>query len=656
MLKRFIAGIGAVLIALLATVLGAGAVAAQPPLRLPEPVSDLNGALGSDAAEVTAAVDALFAEDKVTLWVVFVDDFSGADAASWAEQTFRQSDLGPTDVLFAVATEDRAVALIADKAFPLSTGQLDEIRTTVGGEQLRGEKWAAGAVAVAESIRDEIGSSGGMSGFVVVLVIMVVAVVVGFLWMRSRSKKKADGEGGTPGQPQKPLEPYDKLSERAVNALISTDNAVQTSQAQLQLAEQTFGADQMKGFRAAFEKARADLAAAFQLRQQIDDDVEESESTRRGWLAEILQRCERANTALDEQSAEFDRLLDAKSRLPQLLAELPGRLDTLQSRIPQAEATLQTLRSRYAASALTTVATNPGEARQRIELARADLATAGSTADQTRAAVAARDAVELLEQGTTLVDAVAALESELTSAAAALPAEIAPVQAELAAARAAFAERSAGSESSPLAARLDQVATALAAAGGPAGQQDPILARQRVHEADEELDDILADTRTAQEKDGKARSALQNALASAQSRIARATDYVGTHRGAVASEARTRLAEANRHLAAAHGLADSDPGKALQEAYQAEKLAEAAIQAASRDIGGFGGGGFGGGGFGGRGGGSNIGGAILGGVIGGILSSGGGRRGGGFSGGFGGGGFGGGGGGGGGFSGGGGRF
>ena len=57
MLKRFIAGIGALLIALLATLLGAGAVSAQPPLRLPEPVSDLNNSLGDDATEVTAAID-----------------------------------------------------------------------------------------------------------------------------------------------------------------------------------------------------------------------------------------------------------------------------------------------------------------------------------------------------------------------------------------------------------------------------------------------------------------------------------------------------------------------------------------------------------------------------------------------------------------------
>ncbi|WP_329609359.1 hypothetical protein [Arthrobacter sp. ATA002] len=144
---------------------------------------------------------------------------------------------------------------------------------------------------------------------------------------------------------------------------------------------------------------------------------------------------------------------------------------------------------------------------------------------------------------------------------------------------------------------------------------------------------------------------------SAQAQISGTADYIRARRGGVGSEARTRLAEAERNLQQAIALQSSDPVSALAYAQQANALAAQAADMAQQDVDGFGGG-FGGGGgggmYGGRGGGSGLGGAILGGIL--IDSI---LRGGGGGGGWGGGGFGGFGGGGGdfgGFDGGGGSF
>ena len=56
---------------------------------------------------------------------------------------------------------------------------------------------------------------------------------------------------------------------------------------------------------------------------------------------------------------------------------------------------------------------------------------------------------------------------------------------------------------------------------------------------------------------------LDQALLTARSTTAAAADFISTRRGAVGPEARTRLAEAQRHLDAAEGMARQDPAAAL---------------------------------------------------------------------------------------------
>jgi hypothetical protein len=125
----------------------------------------------------------------------------------------------------------------------------------------------------------------------------------------------------------------------------------------------------------------------------------------------------------------------------------------------------------------------------------------------------------------------------------------------------------------------------------------------------------------------------------ARSTIAAAGDFIATRRGAVGPEARTRLAEAQRHLDVAVDQGRDDPVAALREAHQAATLAQQALDRAQDDVSRWSGGGYGGGygGPGGYGGGYGGGrrGVDLGSlVLGGILA--GGSRGG-FGGGFGGG-------------------
>jgi hypothetical protein len=153
-----------------------------------------------------------------------------------------------------------------------------------------------------------------------------------------------------------------------------------------------------------------------------------------------------------------------------------------------------------------------------------------------------------------------------------------------------------------------------------------MAALRRLEEADLALEQALRTARDQQTRTRRAQEALGQQLLTARSAVAAAEDFIGTRRGAVGSMARTRLAEAQRHLAAAEQQADADPAAALRDAQTADRLAQFALDAAQNDVaqwsqqqgyGGYGGGY--GGGFGGRGGisplGAGLGGLLLGGLI-----------------------------------------
>jgi hypothetical protein len=166
-------------------------------------------------------------------------------------------------------------------------------------------------------------------------------------------------------------------------------------------------------------------------------------------------------------------------------------------------------------------------------------------------------------------------ESELADAAGRVPAARGEVELDLAEARALPGEALA-----PVVARATAALTAAdEAAGGP--QPDPIAALRLLGEAGAALDRGIADSRAAAERDRRAAAALEQAVLTARSSVAAAEDFVATRRGAVGAQARTRLAEARRHLAQAGG---PDPVAAVREAQHADALAQEALRLARADV------------------------------------------------------------------------
>ncbi len=99
-----------------------------------------------------AAIDELERDEQIQLWVAYVDSFSGVNAQEWADETAEQSDLGLSDVLLAVATEDRAYAYSVDEQFPLSNDELARIANQEIEPELSDGDWAGAAIAAASGL------------------------------------------------------------------------------------------------------------------------------------------------------------------------------------------------------------------------------------------------------------------------------------------------------------------------------------------------------------------------------------------------------------------------------------------------------------------------------------------------------------------------
>lgn len=660
----------ALLTAMLALV--ASPAAAEPPSFLQDRVTDNAGALGGgEAEEIEEAVAELQDETGITLFTVYVDTFDGMSREAWAEQTFTASDMGTDDALLAVAVEDRSFFLGGDTT-TVTTEGYNEISSEWVEPELASDSWGAAAVAAAQGLQeweDGGGSGGGGGGtaFATLLVVglVVIALIALVVWAANRKKQRTGAPRGPDGRElpaDHPLRlPTEELNKRAGSALVAVDDAVRSSEEELGFAQAQFGLQATDTFTKALAEAKQKTGRAFQVRQLLDDDNPETEPQARTMMAEILTLCDEVAATLESQAAHFTELRDMQSRAPQALTEMEQRAGEVEARLSTAQVVLDGLARRYPAAALTSVAQNPEHARALLDAARDAVAQGREriTADDRPAAVAAAyTAEEAIGQAASLLDAVDRADDDLAQASQHLDAALASIGSDIQdAARLA-------PDDAIVTPRVVEARAAIEQGSAARQGGDPLAALERLAAAEDALDAALAPSREMEDRHQRARAQLDRRLSAVNAKISGVSEFIRTRRGAVGSEARTRLAEATRLAEDASRLAASDPEAALAALQQAEQRATAAQQLAERDAGSFhdpfgGGGGFGGGQRGGgRRGGLDVGSLILGGIL---LGGGGGGRRGGWGGGFGGGGFGGGGGGfggggGGGFGGGGGRF
>ncbi|MEU2835209.1 TPM domain-containing protein [Streptomyces lavendulae] len=614
---------------------------AEDPVALSDQgqVTDRAGALGDRAPAVTAALAKLYKDRGVRLLVTYVDDFSGRSPRDWADATARKNGLGANDVLLAVATRSRQYAYSAPTGSTIPAARLAEVARVAVEPALRQNDWAGAAIGAADGYDAVLagrpvpvpaitpgrlypgvgGAAKGTGAGDVLLPVMAVgaaSALGAYAYVRRRRAALAgaalDAGGGKTAEAG--VIPLPELDSQAKAVLVETDDAIRTSSEELGFASAQFGDDAVATFTEAVEYAGKELTEAFRLRRQLDDAYPEDDPTRRRMLNEIVARCAEANRRLDAESADFDRLRDLKKNAPQAVAAVATRFQGLAGRVPDTEKILKSLARRYADSASAPIASNAATAKDRMLFAQTHIRGARAAidgADNAKAAVHVRAAEGAVDQAATLMDAVERRAGELAEAAGKLPGALSETESDIADARGLLTGTAQGTSTADLRGRIARAQSVMGDVRGEwaSGRYDPIEALRRVEEADAALDEALAGARERESGRRRAAELLDQALLSARSVIGAAEDYVSTSRGAVGSQARTRLSEARRHLERSLSRAGSDPARALEDAQRADSLGRRAQELAEEDVRAYHNP------YAGRGGGGGRGGAMLGGII-----------------------------------------
>ncbi|HET8572105.1 MAG TPA: TPM domain-containing protein, partial [Candidatus Limnocylindria bacterium] len=559
----------ATLAALFATSL---ALAADIP-RLQGRVTDQTGSL--DTGQVQQAIDQLSRDANVDMFVLWVPSTQDLTVKDYADQVFAQNSLGTNDVLYVVALDDRTDYLrLGDDLPQISDSEAASIVSDVVEPNLRDGNYTDAMTAAAKAIGDaalnneqpppvepggnpppvQPGGEPGQAGSALNLWPIIgigLLVVGGFLIWRFVAERRqrhltAEERDRTLGQ----------LARQANALLLETDELLRHDQQELGFAVAQFGEEEAAPFRKALDDARDELKAAFGVRQKLDDATPETPEQREAMLKEIIERCTRAKETVTQQTDHFRALRDLQRNAPQILEQLPGTIDQLEQRVPDAQSTLAGLDA-YADSASASVHGNVVEAQKRIAAARALVQKASSAIagnDMPTAARAVKAAQDATAQGVTLLDSIGNLASSVEDARANLPDELAEADRSVQAAAASLSQ----TDAPELAAALSQAQQALAEAhaAADAPKPDPLAAYKLATQANTASDEVLADAREAAQRRAVEQQRVGSAIAAAQGSYQVARDFIATrHRFGIRTAARTRLTEAATHLERARDLA-----------------------------------------------------------------------------------------------------
>lgn len=567
---------------------------AQPPFRLADYITDNAGVLSdSGRSTVTAAVNKLYTDRHIRLWVVYVGDFSEQTPTGWAQRTVRASDLGGYDALLAVATTSRAYAFLVPSTIKsVNANQVDNLRRNKIEPALHSGDWSGAAVAAANGLDASPGSSGRVI-LLATLAAILIALAGLLLVMRYRGKRRraaalAAARRVDPTDVDAlaalPLETLDDLSRTLV---VDVDNALRTSANELDLAVGEFGEERTEPFTRAVTNAKAALSQAFTVRQQLDDSTPETPAQRRELLTQVIVSAARADRELESQTEAFEQLRDLVINAASRLDALTQQYVELTSRLAPAEQRLAALHHDFSPAALTSVSGNVTTARERLTFAdrnignARELAARAVTGGQAGLVDAVRAAESALGQARALLDAVDNAANDIQHAIDRLPSAMDDIKNDIARANELLQKKSA--HTGDLVAARDAATRAVESARA-GGSDDPLGAFGQLTKADTALHELLGTLAEEQATAERLNRSLEQALFTAQTRVRAVSDYIDTRRGSIGPEARTRLAEAKRHLQAAQDMGATNPSEAIAHANAASTLASHAQSLANDDV------------------------------------------------------------------------
>lgn len=619
--------------------------AALPAPSLTSRVTDEAGLFTASTAEQTVAT---LRDAGVNLWVVTYSDAS-TSATAFAEQAWRATGLGSSDLLFVVNIHDANRSYAFDGASNggvWSSSQLSSAREDIRSALAAGN-WDAALEAISAQASGSGGSSsdaeqsssnsGGSSVSLPVILGGATAVIGGvtaIVASTSSRRRRQNGAVPTNLSGAQGLEgwvslPLPELKERATQALMTADAAVDAAEEELFFAQAQFGLGSTDALKAALEQSGEALSQAYAVRDQIEREAAAQplpEARERELYIQMAGQAQRAVDALAEQTERLKQRRDIEASVPQTMAETRQRLEETEQSLRASQTLLATLQATYPASALASVAGAPERGLSLIDAARTALEQAqasvsagqnGTAVEQVKIArsvimdadalaTQVRSAHERLRTATTDLDAaIASISSDLVDAErlrSQVPlALLQPAEAEahaavsqgrqaLALARggatgdAASSASGLGSATGGVLAGNAASTSASATTSGVGHPGDPLAALDRLHRAEAVLDGVLAAARSKEEQDTRARGVVGSRFARLESQYREVTTYQARHRDAISASARNALTEAGRHYEAAHAQLLASPAAALAEVEQAEPLLAQAQAMAEADV------------------------------------------------------------------------
>ncbi|MBY0442949.1 MAG: protein kinase [Mycobacteriaceae bacterium] len=120
-------------------------------IELARYITDQSGALGPiERVSVELALNNLYANNNIRLWVVYVRNFAGLTPSQWTENTMHANRIPDTEALLAIATSDGLFSLHVPKTLPAGTGT--DIEQNRIRPALQESDWARAAVFAANGL------------------------------------------------------------------------------------------------------------------------------------------------------------------------------------------------------------------------------------------------------------------------------------------------------------------------------------------------------------------------------------------------------------------------------------------------------------------------------------------------------------------------
>ncbi|MBT2476400.1 TPM domain-containing protein, partial [Microbacterium sp. ISL-103] len=436
----------------------------------------------SEKDAVEARLHTLSDNSSADLFVVLVDDFtSPSDSVEWADTVAENNNLGSEQYLLAIAVEGRSYYISAAPDGPLSDSKLDEVEDRIQGLAAQND-WEGAIVLAADEVQGD-GGAGALRATLIVVGIIALALVVWLviaLVRRSRRNAEIRRRGAMPEKPD-PNDPFSTLTDEQVQtqagaALVQADDAITSSREELGFAVAQFGEAATSEFSGALETAKAKMSEAFDLKQKLDDEIEDTVHDRRAWHIRIIGICDEIDDVLDDNTDAFDALRRLEQNAPQELERVRGERAALDPVLASAASSLSALTAAFDQSALVTVADNPAQAPARAALADRSIEAAEQAIAAGRsgeAAFAIRTAEQSVAQAPRLVQAITALGTELAGIESQAQALIAELQSDIAAAQ--QLPDSGGTIASVAAATAQQLQQAQAALSGSSRSPQRLL-------------------------------------------------------------------------------------------------------------------------------------------------------------------------------------